>query len=1167
MPAEFPLPPAQRSFLNPPFRRNSLLSLSFGRMVDRERLRAGWEALVRIHPVLRSSFQAGNLLEHEPAAIDAPGWQEPDWSGEEAEKIPALWQDLQEKAASDFLDAAAYPLWRVYLIKLPGGQSHLLTAFHPGLVDRPSASMLLIQWLNACEVEPAILQGLPVSPGLAVANASVDLGDAAGELWPEQWQGDCVLEILRPWFWLRPLGDTQESSATNQAVTSSSGVPVEIIEAIHARAESSAATAQEILTLLWAGFWALRSEVGGAFVGHPSELSAHLAPEHREIVGRLSPLAPFALVDAPPADAAWPESWWSAQSDRVRKSAAHIFAQPPIDLGETILGVGLDASDPCPGSAASWSEESINDLLHTRLPKWLGADARWTEVPALPLNLLVQGGRHPELKLIAHSRHLDQSACDALAGEFLLSAAKALGVKISGKSPATPLRNPAAEGSLFALSSDPGLARQLEEALGAGASNPVLMMGESVMTGADLLGCSNQLARFLRRAKLPDGTRYLVNLQPGNWQGLLLLTLVREGLPFLLCDEIIPPSQPPGWFEAEKIGCVFLDSTTAAEWEDAGVKTVVLDSAWDKVSALSDAPLQGKKTAGPAVWEFGGVEATGRTRLGEAVFTSSLSAAAGFWELKEGSRILSTASPGSPACLEEVLLACVSGAVLVHPGRDVFATRSAFQEALDGLQITHLALPAIRWSDWVHFLVELRQPIPASLERLLIRSGRIGVKCAAEWLRIAGADLVTTVGFSPFGLTAPGLGMPLREDVLPFLQAGLVPLGVPVGGVDVFACVVGKSDPLPQGSPGVLRMSLAANCGVDGVVPSEKSLELRGLVHASGLVCALNQPDIASASWKRPPAPVAAAAEGTLLRRPEIFDAFVARMESAEDGRRLQAWVVPQESGTGLPVGLAIWWKNESACAWTLEAAVSIPKCPILPGGALDAAALPAPTSLAFKPAKLPGSAKPGAAPGGGGETRAASEPAPKPAAWQINWNSQPAGQSNAIVVCGTLCGNHFSSSLAAAAGEDFAFASAPVPAPGQSLAEQGFAHVFCVASGAEAWDFLRWFNSLEDTQRAFVHPVLVQPAIVESAPGIDSQLKALWNRLLGRTAGGNARRDGVRGVRPVRCQYPLRVLCADEPETALTTYLPEAEFYAGDLESQQTTAAAVLDICNGAAG
>jgi hypothetical protein len=453
MPAEFPLPPAQRTFINPAFRRNSLLSLSFGRSIDRDRFRSAWRTLLRVHPVLRTSFSPGTLVEHDFTGEDLPGWQEPDWSAQEPAGIPALWEELQERAAADFFKDGEFPLWRVYLIKLPEGQSHLLVAFHPGLIDRQSASTLLIQWLNASEAAEAVLDGLPVLPGLAMANASVDLGEPSGELWPEDWRGDCALEALRPWFWLRP---ADPSPGHDSPVVAGRPVPASLIDAIHARAAQTGLSAQNVLSLLWAGFWAARSEFGGAFVAHPFDLSEHLAPEHREILGRLCPLAPLIVCGAPPIDRAWPEEWWSTHMESITRSGAHIFAQPPANLDDVILGVGLPDSDPYPGSVAVWSGESINDLLHTRLPRWLGADARWTEHPALPVNLFMQGGRHPEVSLVAHPAHIDQSTCRSLCEEFLILAARALSVSDPGLPLPAAGGKTSTDGSLFSLSSDPG---------------------------------------------------------------------------------------------------------------------------------------------------------------------------------------------------------------------------------------------------------------------------------------------------------------------------------------------------------------------------------------------------------------------------------------------------------------------------------------------------------------------------------------------------------------------------------------------------------------------------------------------------------------------------------------------------------------------------------------
>ena len=79
MPKELPLPAPQKQMLSWPLKANALLSVSFGRPLDKDRWKAAWEFLLQRHPVLRSSFsQSGqSLFEHDQIA---PSWVDVNWS-------------------------------------------------------------------------------------------------------------------------------------------------------------------------------------------------------------------------------------------------------------------------------------------------------------------------------------------------------------------------------------------------------------------------------------------------------------------------------------------------------------------------------------------------------------------------------------------------------------------------------------------------------------------------------------------------------------------------------------------------------------------------------------------------------------------------------------------------------------------------------------------------------------------------------------------------------------------------------------------------------------------------------------------------------------------------------------------------------------------------------
>lgn len=1147
MPAESPLPPAQRQIFSWRPDRNSTLSVSFGQVMDRARWQQAGAALLARHPLLRAGLSADGQRWIERDLMELPEelWQEPDWSEISTEEISAKWQLLQEEEETRLLGPGDPLLWRWHLLRLPGGHSHFLWTIHPALLEEKHVGALLLEWFSRYENPPEDPAAIVSVPPLAAAIASLEIEE--DETPARTALAEIDQPLLDPW---QHFAENHPGEET--APPCILDLPPGWREEHAAWCELGGFSPAEGLTLLWAGFCARLHPRNQSLTVFSSGLEKHLAPEHRHLVARMNPWLPL-RAGAPGGDQSAVLSWAGQLQADKRELERAAFTPWPDWLARAASEEGLRAPQTGISSRIRWREVALNDMLHTALPRWLGVDAVWKEAPLFPLEVELAPGRVDQLLLRTRSpRSLGPAASRWILTEFLrLTTCLHRGEEFAFTQTS---QAPSEEGVGFQLTGEPSLVEKLNAALVEQAEQTLFRCGDDALLGRDILHYSNQLARFLRRQKFNAELPVCVSLVRGPWLAIGLLTLVRERQSFFLLDPDAGPGQWPKNIPQEE-ALLLLDSAMEEAWAESPVKKIVLDTAWEKISAFPTAELSPRKTTSSPRYHFGSTPEA----LGEGLLEISLRGISSVLCSQPGDRQLSTAPKASPALLEEILLAVLSGHCLDFVGDGQFATRSDFQEALRLNEISHVVLPAQIWADWTHFLLELRLPCPPTLRRLVVRGGSISPGLYAAWRKTGFPEDSTVWVWSPWDL--PGVGWQHQptaaaEETAPRAVDGWL-LGRTTPGCQALA-LDAADRPLPPTFVGRLAVDLPDSAILDGT-PRRRMTNFWGHRDEAGN-WRVGQPVDQPADHPVLPARVLQQLQKSVADEPAIFDAIFL---PGSRKHSVQAWIIPFDSHQTSP---GSWAKNLASAVpppWQLTALTCLPRYPVTESGALDWALLPEPAPLDRMPSPVP-STKTSQSP-----TPAASTPRPSPAPtllWLQNESATSAPEPGQVVVLLFTDEETSARALAGAFPDDTAIAwlggansNLPLSSQLEPLWQKGF--LLLVAEEARVWTALRSASLWPTPEKEPPPPILLAPtAPAVEGRGLKQKFQGLWLKWT-RNGGNQTRREGAATPRTIRWDLPAHVLLDGMPPASLLDLFPAAEFYTADLTTPENRAAALRDV------
>jgi len=1135
---------------------NCQLSFSFGRKLLPARWKAAWEVLLQRHPILRSSLSSRrrSLLEFDH--IDST-WNEPDWSTLSREEIGAKWAELQTACRKHVFEPGTSPSWLLHLIALPGGAHHFLWTIHPVLLDEASAAQILLEWVRLYEQLPdGVSAGSwPATPSPSAAVGAIDFAEPPTVSALQQLENP-RLESVDPFALLHAPEISSEYETETLQLSS------EVAELLERLRLKCSATHDEFLGAVW-GYWlASQSATGEALIAARFDLRGHLPPEFEGVQARFETRLPF--LASPGNFSTPPASVLPELCKQLRALAKDVFADWQSRANILAARIGNVA---VPVTDVAWRTAELNDVLHTAMPMWLDADAKWFEAFRAPLALRAAGQVRVKMRLhVARGFLPPQTPRALLAGfvAFLENLERA-------PEPARVKTKPASEPAQFRLVSNEPHGIPLEDALRSAGDVPAMLFGTDSYSYSDLYRLGNQLIRFMRRQKIAPETRVLFVMRPTPWMIIGATALLRDGVDFVAMDPTRPPSNLAAFCSEHCIGLVLCDSSSAELFTTTEIKTLPVDTLWEKIGAMPDNDPGARKLPKTSASAFFPCGETLR-EIPFALLREFLPHNIALHALSPGSRLLLHGTCGQLSTFEEILAATRTGATMVIPQGDIFTTRSAFQEMLEMNAVTHLALDPYRWSNWVHFLAELRTKPPGSLRHLLLETGRMTRKCVEAWESAAGEQIKTTL-FYPLG-GSRSLAMAASWDTA---MSYPIERGIPLGALPEplsGAAVSNIGRPVPNGLTGRLRVEPAIP------FPDAVARTISEILPLDAAPTCVLFPDGIWRATRLPGLqenlayPLLGRIESAFLAHEEVFD--VVLQEKPPGSGKLRAWIVPMDSQGGFPSGLAAKVREMLGGAWEFAEAAVLFKFPhvgeaglsendlppLQPVSCLDIRK-PTQTSFAESPAQ---------------QSRASSPTDLEQRRMGFVFQEISSNSSHGkvlLVVCEESAEESFARELLSASKGVYRVAILRPSVPGSVPdIQDASAALDALPAGTEtrfigrgdaAWFAARLATVSEKRGCLSGPPILLNPSTVSGKAliGAAGLLEKTLSFLSRKKAAANARRDPSTS-RAFRCVCPTLVIVDGEPDPTLLSYFPSAQFFDGDLSSESVAVKAVLDVLQG---
>ncbi len=849
------------------------LSFSFGERIDRPQLVSAWADLTTAHPILRTRLDPAGPRWNE-SDDDITEWRDIDWQTDAPEDLGTAWNDL---VATD-LATPVTTGHRLTTILLPSGDLHLLWSYDDLLIDELALRALLVEWLLRYEGDTS--DTAPDDP--APAFAALTEHDSEEKIWRAHFQNATA---SRPLI-LLPLPPDSAPSPRRATVTHT-------FEREHGHALAAAAKAMTVepIDLVKATWLTL------------------LAPalSSNEIVLLESLRLPLTAT-------ARSEARVPRRHRLVADAKVSALAQAVAQTRAETTGVGTltaeQIADRVPGgvtrptTAFRHRAGDLNDFLHARLPRWLGADAQLLGHDAASFTLVYTASDRATVAIeydpglfteAAARRFLDRWI--SLVAQLIEDPDRPLNelsiilkdepTLVVGPEAAPPFRSlvPQCLHDLFAeTSTDLGETIALET-------------DDGPVTFETLNQRSNQVARHLRTLDVKTRAIIAVELGSSHHWPTVILGIWKAGATAAITD---PGSETPP--KGKKPALTISESTLPNFWEKAA----------------------SEKTRGiPS--ELSATDPALRTADGRAVSHEDAArlcqASAAALLVTPGDRFLQSGAPRELDTIVELFGTLLAGATVVLAATHGWSTRTAFHSFAEERDVTLLSVPTAFWSQWTHYLAELSLPAPSSVRRTVIRGGRISPAALAAWHTAAPTATLLHAGISFHG---PSSEIDPGDDFEPAAQP-------PAGSV---ARITWQGQPLPPGLAGTLETGSSE----DTLIPTDRE----AFLDTTGTFYPRNELE----ATLRPGSPTSRleTIERVVFAHREIFDCVLA----STDPDSWNLWIVPADSQRGEPIDFRDHLKSHLP---TLEFSVAcIPRLPLDPEGRIDHASLPTPTKEPTRP-------------------------------------------------------------------------------------------------------------------------------------------------------------------------------------------------------------------------
>lgn len=732
------------------------VSTSFGESVNSEFLRHAWQVVVQRHPILRSAFSKSidGVVVREADKGD-PHWISLDWQGVPKKEIPDKWNALVAADALVEFEPISLPLVRFHEIRLPGGGGHYLLTTPAFLLDEFSTTRVLLDLLLTLGQSPLSAPGNPPEPVPAKG-------------WSAFMEGAAAPMTFEPRF-----GDgafVRSSLLLDRACTSV------FSKFCHDNDLEESLVIRCLWSLLLRRFGAVGNLMLCRFDGRGESTEAGYFQNQLPLV----------------------QSWQGTVGDWL--DAAQLLEDTVaeniwIEADEVLRTAGLDFSATDIEASFVWRGSSMNDIIHTALPRWINFDGQIQ--PVSPRGFSLEARPGPRLELAIAGPFSTEGAAKQILARlaFLIN-----GLAGSAAKPVSrlPVLLPEEIQTLRQWSHGPAQLAHSGTIIDAirrhAAATPeriAVRCGDYAMTYGELDAMSDKLAAHLQKSGVSGGWHAAVVLSPSAWIAVATLGIWKAANSCLAVDLAASPDWIEQTLSSHDVALVVCDSSSAPHLDASHRRRIVIDEEWESLDEGSGQPAD--PTADMLAASIGGHMTSPPPLIRALTHGMLLSAtleASRLLDFRAGDVFLVKSVAGGGAFFDEWLIPFVAGGTAFVFQGDAREYAAA--------PVTHLRLTAPEWANHAAAWLNGGTAFSETIRSVAIEAGNPLLNSALVWARRYQNQIKQTIFFSPAGLCGLGFARGVRKD------SPRLPVGKPTADVEI-SLVDGDNLEIPGGFLGKIH--------------------------------------------------------------------------------------------------------------------------------------------------------------------------------------------------------------------------------------------------------------------------------------------------------------------------------------------------------------------------
>ena len=731
------------------------VSISFGESVNSEFLRQAWQLVVQRHPILRSSFSKSldGVVVREAEKGD-PDWISLDWQSIEPTAIPDKWNALVSADALVDFEPLSLPLVRIHEIRLPGGSGHYLLTAPAFLLDEFSITRVLLDLLLTLGQSPLAAPGVMPEPVKARS-------------WREFMDG-----AEAPLHWKPRFGDG--AFVRTPLLLDRTGTS-EFSKFCHDNDLEESLVIRCLWSLLLRRYGASGNLMLCRFDARAESTEAGYFQNWLPIV----------------------QTWKGAVGDWL--DAAQLLEDTIaeniwVEADEALRSAGLEFSAPAIQASFQWRGPSMNDIIHTALPRWINFDAQIQAVQSPGFHLEARPGARLELSIcgpfsneiaakdiLSRLAFLIKSLPDSLRKPVdllpILHSEEIRAIRDSSRGPAQPAHC----GTVIE-----SIRRHATESPGTIA----VRCGDYSMTYAELDSMSDKLASHFQKSGISGGWHAAIVLSPSAWVAVAILGIWKAGNSFLAVDPSATPDLIEQTLASHDVAIVVADSNSSPHLDTSHRRCIVIDEEWDGMEVDSELPsAPAPESLAATIGGF--TESPVIPALSHSLILSAMMEGARLMDFQAGDSFLVKSPTGGGAFFDEWLIPLVAGgtAFVFDPGAGSAAT----------MPVSHMRLTEPEWSNSAAVWLCGDATFSETIRSVAVEAGAPLQNTAIVWSRRFLNRIKQTIFFSPAGLCGLGLAGGIRKDT------PRLPVGKPTAEVEI-SLVDGDGLDIPPGCLGKIHL-------------------------------------------------------------------------------------------------------------------------------------------------------------------------------------------------------------------------------------------------------------------------------------------------------------------------------------------------------------------------